>query len=270
MELGLAGKRALVTGSSRGIGAAIARELASEGVRVVVHGRTKESATACAREIGDLAIPVGAELDSIEGAARLFAEAEAALGGIDILVNNAGNYGPSRWMEIGAEDWQRMFQTNVFAAAELVRRAAPGMTGRGWGRFIHIGSTSAPLGMQFGPEYGASKAALIHMSSSLAKEVAPHGVTSNVVNVGSIITPARKALVRDELVAAGRDPDDLDAIYRALIARPGGNGLAAPIDRIGTPDEIAYAVVMLCSPRAGFINGAFLRVDGGKVPSPGL
>jgi NAD(P)-dependent dehydrogenase (short-subunit alcohol dehydrogenase family) len=265
MDLQLEGKRALVTGSSRGIGAAIARMLAAEGVRVIVHGRNEEAARATAEAIGgsDQAKVVIGELSDPEAAERCADQALAAFGGVDILVNNAALSGPSNWDTTTPESWVQMYATNVAPAVRLCARFAPLMQARGWGRMIHIGSTAGALGLPSAPEYAATKAALANMSSSLAKHFGPHGVTSNILGVGTIATLDKFDIKGGE---GGADP-----LYEAITGMPPhGFYNKNPLGRTGRAEEVAYVVAMLASPLSSFVNGALIRVDGGKVPTIGL
>ena len=239
MDLQLEGKRALVTGSSRGIGAAIG---GSDQAKVV---------------IGELSDPKAAE--------RCAEEALAAFGGVDILVNNAGLSGPSNWDTTQAENWVELYATNVAPAVRLSARFAPLMKARGWGRMIHIGSTAAALGLPSAVEYAATKAALANMSSSLAKHFGPFGITSNILGVGTVATLDRFDVQGKERESAG------DPLYDALTGMaPHGHYNINPLQRTGRAEEIAYVVTMLASPLSSFVNGALIRVDGGKVPTIGL
>jgi 3-oxoacyl-[acyl-carrier protein] reductase len=270
MDLQLQGKRALVTGASGAIGSAIAVMLAREGVSVVVHGRREDAARATAQAAGAFApasVVLGDLADEAD-ARRVADEAEGAFGGIDILVNNAGMSGPGSWDDTSAGLWTDYFRANVASAVALSMILAQKMKERGWGRIIQTGSTAGALGLPLSPEYAASKAALANMSSSLAKHFAPFGVTSNVLGVGTIAN-----LVDFEVgqSAASSDVSPAQQMYDFMATMPNGGYLNRnPMERMGTPEEVAYAVVMLASPLSSFINGALLKVDGGKVPNVGL
>ncbi len=266
MDLQLKEKRALVTGSSRGIGAVIARELAAEGARVVVHGRDEEAARSTADEIreagGEAKVVIG-DLSNGADCDRVAEEALAAFGGIDILVNNAGVSPPSNWDETRPELWLSTFETNVIPAVRLSMQFAPMMKEAGWGRLIHIGSSAGALGLPRAPEYSASKAAFANMSSSLAKHYGAFGITSNVLGVGTIDNLGLR------LKLAGQS-DAADPFYEMLTKAVTGHYNMNPVGRTGRPEEVAFVVAMLASPRSSFINGALIRVDGGKVPNVGL
>lgn len=184
MDLQLQGKRALVTGSSGGIGEGIVKTLASEGVAVVVHGRNEQSANRVAQEItatGGKAFVVLGDLSNDEGAQNVADAALSALGGIDILVNNAGGYEQVDWMESKPSKWADMFNHDVLSMVRLVQHLAPQMKQLGWGRFIQLSSSAGVQPYAFGPDYSAAKAAIINLSVSLAKDLAGTGITANTI-----------------------------------------------------------------------------------------
>lgn len=266
MDLKLDGKRALVTGSSRGIGADIAKELAGEGVRTVVHGRDEEAANAVAEAIreagGEAAVVIG-DISDPETCEAIAEDALAAFGGIEILVNNAGVSPPSNWDDTNPELWLSTFETNVMPAVRLSLKFAHLMKVAGWGRLIHIGSSAGAMGLPRAPEYSASKAAFANMSSSLAKHFGAFGITSNALGVGTIDNLG----LRMKLAA---NSDAADPFYEMLINAQTGHYNINPLGRTGRTEEVAYVVTMLASPRSSFINGAVIRVDGGKIPNVGL
>jgi 3-oxoacyl-[acyl-carrier protein] reductase len=275
MDLQLKGKRALVTGGSGAIGAAIVEVLAREGVRVVVHGRREEATRQVAARAGGpkSAAVVFGELSDAAQAKRVADEALAAFGGIDILVNNAAATGPTNWDTTEPEEWVRYFRMIVTSAVILSLALIPQMKERGWGRIIQTGSSAAALGLPSAPEYAASKAALANMSSSLAKQYGEYGITSNILGVGLVRTDTHLQYVgkaAQEIAETRPDGRPVDRIYEAIIRSAGGHYNINPLSRMGRPEEVAYAVVMLASPLSSFINGALLRVDGGKVPTIGL
>ncbi|WP_286958423.1 MULTISPECIES: SDR family NAD(P)-dependent oxidoreductase [Arsenicicoccus] len=259
----LAGKRALVTGSSSGIGAGIARALAAEGASVIVHGRDQGRAREVAdgiRTKGGTAEVVTADLASEAGAAELAAAASEAFGGIDILVNNAGGAsdGPVKsWFSVPLDEWSVSYQRNVLAAAKLIHCLAPGMKERGWGRVVQMATAAATIPTAAQPEYGTAKAAMLNMSLGLSKALAGSGVTVNAVSPGMIRTPGLDDFLRDFAERRGWGDDTSKAADYIL------KGTGQTVHRIGTVEDVAYAVICLVSPRADFLNGLNLHVDGG-------
>lgn len=267
MDLDLSGKRALVTGSSSGIGIAIAEALAREGAAVVITGRDRDRATAVAQRIaasGAQVATVCGDLSTDDGAKEVADAALAALGGIDILVNNAGGASPdsgTNWFASAFSDWAATYERNVLAAVRLIHAFAPGMKERGWGRIINIGTAAAITPTSGQADYGPAKAAMLNMSLGLSKALKRTGVTSNTISPGMIRTPGLMRVLADMAEKRGWG-DDL-AQAEDYIAKGGGQ----TVQRIGEVEDIAYAVTMLASPRADFINGANFHVDGGISPS---
>ena len=240
----LNGRTALVTGSTSGIGRAIATALAAEGAHVAVSGRDAARGEEAVAAIGGDAVFVPADLGTAAGARDLAARATAALGGhIDILVNNAGVYpsGPTADLDDASVD--ALLDVNVRAPHVLVGAIAPAMAARGGGAIINIGSWIAQIGLGQGALYGATKAAIEQLSRSWAAEYGGAGVRVNAVSPGVTITEGN----------AGAGP-----ILDAMVAR-------TPAGRVGQPDEIAAAVVFLASDDAGFVHGATFAVDGGAL-----
>lgn len=272
MELGLEGKRALVTGSTSGIGSETARLLAAEGVRVVLHGRTPGKVAAAveaflaagydaAGTVGDLSTDAGADV-----VAR---EALAAFGGIDILVNNAGLLVPpgktavgAWWSEDGDDHGPALFESNVNSVFRMVRRLVPGMRERGWGRVVMLGSVAADMPRAEFPHYSVTKAANVNQAVSLSRALAGTGVTVNSVSPGLIRTPAVEPLIAGTAQRFGWG-DDPAVIERNMAA----HGLSSATHRLGRPVDVARAVAFLASPLSDFVNGADLRVDGGANPT---
>lgn len=266
MDLQLTGKRALVTGSSSGLGEAIAELLAAEGVEVVVQGRRAEAVERVRGAIvsgGGMAAGVVGDLRDDSQAARVADAALAAFGGIDILVNNAGTLAPGDWRAEGAAAlWNDLYNQNVASMVRMIQRLVPPMRARRWGRVIALASVVADLPPPNVPQYNATKAACLNLASSLAKDLAGSGVTSNAVSPGLIHTPGTEELLRGWSRRFGWG-DDLEEIKRRVVEHLAPN----PSGRVGRPEDVALVVALLASPRASFINGANVRVDGGANPT---
>jgi len=262
MELQLAGKRALVTGSSSGIGASIARVLAAEGCAVVVTGRNVERTNAVARSIAasgvDVASAVG-DLATDEGADTVSEAAIEAFGGVDILGNNAGGGAdvdnPS-WFTTDLSAWIDTYQKNVMAAGRLIHRLTPAMKDRGWGRVIQIGSMAGTVPTSAQPDYAAAKAAMLAMSLGLSKALKGTGVTVNTVTPGMIDTEGLQEFLR--AFADKRGWDDVQQAADYIL-----KGTGQTVLRIGRPEDVANAVAYLASPIADFVNGVNIHMDGG-------
>jgi NAD(P)-dependent dehydrogenase (short-subunit alcohol dehydrogenase family) len=255
MDLALTGKKALVTGSSAGLGEAIARLLAEEGAAVVVHGRDAARAEKVAAAIGAAGVAVG-DLSADAGADAV---AEAA-GEVDILVNNAGSYDHLGWTDATAKDWTAMYEANVVSAVRMIHRFVPGMRDRGWGRVIQIGGGLAIQPMAAQPHYAATLAARHNLAVSLARDLAGTGVTSNVVSPGAILVDSVRELLTSIAPAHGWGPKWTDIEQAA--AR---DFVPNDVGRFGRPEEIAAAVGYLASPAADYVSGATIRVDGGTI-----
>ncbi|GAA2492666.1 SDR family oxidoreductase [Streptomyces gobitricini] len=261
MRVDLTGRTALVTGSTRGIGAAIATELARSGATVAVNGRTADGVTAAVKrlraEVPDAeVVPVAADIATEEGAGL----AVQLLPEVDILVNNLGVFGPRPALEITDEEWRRYFEVNVLTAVRLTRAYLPGMTDRGWGRVQYIASDSAVVIPAEMIHYGVSKTALLAVSRGFAKEAAGTGVTVNAVIAG----PTRTGGVEDfvyELVDRDLAWDEAQRVFMRE-HRP-----QSLLQRLIEPEEIAHMVVYLSSPQASATTGGAVRVDGGYVDS---
>ncbi|MFA5495906.1 MAG: SDR family NAD(P)-dependent oxidoreductase [Porticoccaceae bacterium] len=263
MNYQLAGKRALVSGSSSGIGRAIAIAFAAEGVSVVVHGRNAERAAAVVAGIeaqGGKAVAAIGDLSTDAGARAVVEVASEAFGGVDILVNNAGNAQPmGDMLTISPDLWVQSYQENVLSAVRLVQALAPGMQERGWGRIIQVasGTGSAPEA-NFGP-YSSSKSAMIAFTVSLSKALTGSGVTVNTMSPGITATAAFER----NLPVMARNLGWEETDPAAMTARAARELWPNPTGKIGSVDEQAAAVLFLASAQASYVNGANLRVDGG-------
>jgi 3-oxoacyl-[acyl-carrier protein] reductase len=271
MDLKLEGKKALVTGSSKGIGEALARKLAAERAIVIVHGRDRALAQRVAEDIGargGQAFAVVGDLTDDDDVQRLVEEAERLAGRIDILVNNAGGSGGGAkedWATTGAAAWAAAYDRNVLAALRVTTRLLPGMQRGRWGRVINISSLAATMPPASGADYSASKAAMNAMTASLAKAVAADGITVNAVSPGTIHSAALDQRFREVAAERGLAKDAAwETIERAVLPA----FAQVPLGRVGRLEEIADAVAFLASPVASYITGINLRIDGGL--SPGL
>ncbi|HZO67382.1 MAG TPA: SDR family NAD(P)-dependent oxidoreductase [Kribbellaceae bacterium] len=261
MDLQLTGRRALVTGSSGGIGEAVAYRLAQEGVEVIVHGRRKDAVDRVVAAISTVgrASGVTGDLRNDDGPTTL---ATAALtgGGVDILVNNGGSYANRGWDDTTPQEWLDLYRVNVVAAVRLIQLLVPAMRTRGWGRIIQLGTGEATAPFATMPDYAASKAALVNLTVSLAKHLAGTGITVNTVSPGIIVTHGVEAFYRQEAVRHGWGDD-----WAEIEAHVLRDVLDVPVGRLGRPSEIADLVTFLASPRADYINGANYRIDGGSI-----
>lgn len=268
MDLKLEGKVALVTGSSKGIGEAVARGLAREGVIVIVHGRNKAETEKVAEEIaatGGRAHAVIGDLTKEQDARRLIDEAQSLVKPVDILINNAGGSGETEdWTTTRPETWASSFDRNVLAAVRVTTHLLPSMRQAKWGRVVNISSLAAMMPPAQRPDYAAAKAAMIAMTASLAKAVAKDGITANTVSPGTIhsvsLDKAFRAAALSKGIAAGASWSEIEQAVLPLFAQ-------VPLGRVGTLEEIADAISFLVSPRSGYITGANLRLDGGMWPA---
>ena len=278
MNLQLQGKRALVTGSSSGIGSGIAKTLSAEGVTIVVHGRDAYRCTAVADEIaksGGNSLVACGDLATESGCAEVAESIINALGGLDILVNNAGGRASSHrrdglagplnppWLETPWSDWLWTFEQNVGAAVRLIQHFVPGMKERRWGRVVNIASAAATQTERDLAEYQATKAALVNVSSSLAKTLAHTGITVNTVSPGAILTPAVVQAFTEVARQMGWNPDDWAEIERRFTTEL----IPISADHFGQPEDIGRMVTLLASPLSSYMTGANYRVDGGQCRS---
>ncbi|OBK01777.1 oxidoreductase [Mycolicibacterium conceptionense] len=257
MNIDLTGKTALVTGSTQGIGLAIAEQLARSGARVAVNGRTSARVDEAVAKLGEFdVLGVAADVSTEAGTADLLRQ----LPDVDILVNNLGIFGAVPPLEITDDQWRSYFDVNVLASVRLIRSYLPGMAERGWGRAIQIASDSAIVTPAEMIHYGVSKTALLAVSRGFAKEAAGTGVTVNSVIAG----PTHTAGVEDFVYQLVDKSLPWDEAQREFMVKHRPQSL---IQRLIEPEEIANMVTYLASPLASATTGGALRVDGGYVDS---
>lgn len=273
MQLGLEGKCALVTGSSRGVGEGIAKALAREGVSVVVTGRDAERVERVAAEIcsfGHAAGVVGA-LDSDEGAVRVASAAIGAVGRIDILVNNAAAYGQNGWDNLTAEAWLARLNTNLVSMVRMIRLLAPPMKERRWGRLIQMASSGAAFSGSSYADYAAAKAGVLSLTVAASREYGRYGVTSNAIGCGTIRTAhIEEVMLSPAAAARGGTMDEAEVYLSTSGTLPhfASNGtMQNACGRFGRVQEVADMVCFLASERAGYVTGGNIRVDGGQMPT---
>jgi 3-oxoacyl-[acyl-carrier protein] reductase len=242
------GRVALITGSSSGIGAATAKELAAGGAKVAVHYRGNSDGAAAVQEAitsaGGTCKIYQADVANVEAAASLVKQVQADLGSLDILVNNAGTTRDTLLMTMKEEEWDVVIDTNLKSVYAVTKAAMRGMIRQRWGRIINVTSVVGISGQAGQSNYAASKAGIIGFTKSLAREVASRAITVNAVAPGFI--PTQLTDVLNEELRAG------------ILAN-------TPLGRMGTPEEVAWAVAFLASERSAFITGHVLSVDGGLV-----
>jgi 3-oxoacyl-[acyl-carrier protein] reductase len=244
MKIDLVGKNALVTGSTRGIGRAIAESLAGAGARVAVVGRDQARAAEAAAAIGSTARGFAADVSDPASVVALIEAVEQEFGQVDILVNNAGLTRDNILFRLKDDDWDTVLDANLRGAFVAIRTAARGMIKRRWGRIINIASVVGITGNKGQANYAASKAGLIGLTKSVAKELGSRNVLVNAVAPGFIETDMTAAMTPE--------------------ARAGLAG-QIPLERLGTPQDIAGVVTFLASDQAAYITGQTIVVDGGMV-----
>jgi len=244
MKIDLSGRAALVTGSTRGIGRAIAETLANCGARVGVVGRDETRAKAVAAEVSPEARGFACDVGDAAAVASLVERAEAELGAVDILVNNAGLTRDNILLRLKDDDWDAVLEANLRGAFVAIRSVTRGMMKRRWGRIINIASVVGLVGNKGQANYAASKAGLIGLTKSVAKEFASRNILANVIAPGFIETDMTAAMT-----------DDAKKMLFAQI----------PLERLGKPQDIAGLAAFLSSEHAAYITGQVFVVDGGMV-----
>jgi len=244
VNIDLSGRTALVTGSTRGIGRAIAESLAGAGARVAVVGRDAVRAAEAASTIGRDAAGFACDVGDVASVTALVESVEKAFGRIDILVNNAGLTRDNILFRLKDDDWDAVLDANLRGAFVAIRAASRGMMKRRWGRIVNIASVVGITGNKGQANYAASKAGLIGLTKSVAKELASRNILINAVAPGFIETDMTAAMT----------PEARDTLSGQI-----------PLERLGTPNDVAGAVTFLVSDLASYITGQVLVVDGGLV-----
>jgi len=262
MNLGLQDKQAVVTGSTAGIGLAIASALAQEGSRVIINGRTEERVAAALDSIRQRTQSadvrgIAADLGNSEGVARFIRQVPEA----DILVNNVGIFEPKPFPEIPDSDWIRFFAVNVLSGIRLTRHFLPGMLRKNWGRVIFISSESAQQIPAEMIHYGVTKTAQVAVARGLAESVAGTGVTVNSVLPGPTASEGATDFVQE---MARRESASVAEIEKQFFATVRPSSL---LKRFETPEEVAAVVAFVASVQGAIINGAALRAEGGIIRS---
>ena len=245
MKIDLSGRSALVTGSTRGIGRAIAATLASAGAKVAVVGRDRGRAEEVASQLaGGATKGFSCDIADVASVTKLVEDVEKEFGGVDILVNNAGLTRDNLLMRLKDDDWDSVIDANLRGAFAAIRAATRGMMKRRWGRVINIASVVGLVGNKGQANYAASKAGLIGLTKSVAKELASRNILANAVAPGFIETDMTAAMTSEA---------------RASLSQQ------IPLERLGTPNDIAGVVGFLASEYATYITGQVFVVDGGMV-----
>lgn len=240
----LTGKGALVTGATGGIGGAIAKALHAQGASVAISGTNADKLEALAAELGDRVFVLPCDLRDRAAVAALGDDAEKALGQVDILVNNAGITKDNLFMRMKDEEWDDVLAVNLTSVFTLTRGIVRGMMRRRGGRIVNIASISGVFGNPGQGNYAASKAGLVGMTKSLAREVASRGITANCIAPGFISTPMTDALTEKQV----------EAIAAAI-----------PAQTFGKPEDIATAVVFFASDEASYVTGETMHINGGMI-----
>ncbi|WP_336487320.1 3-hydroxybutyrate dehydrogenase [Methylobacterium nigriterrae] len=257
--MSLTSKAALVTGSTSGIGLAIARALAREGANVMLNGFGRPDEIEATRagleaECGVRVLYSGADMTRPPEIAAMVAEAEGAFGQVDVLVNNAGIQFVSAVEEFPPEKWDAILAINLSSAFHTIRAAVPGMKARGFGRIINVASAHSLVASPFKSAYVAAKHGIVGLTKSVSLELATHGITANCISPGYVWTPLVESQIPDTMKARGMTKEQV--IEEVLLK-------AQPTKEFVTVDQVAAIAVFLCSPAATQMTGANLSVDGG-------
>jgi len=245
MDLGISGRRAAVAAASRGLGFATARALAAEGVGVVMCGRSRDHIEAAAGEIGSGAIPIVADVSTIDGAAGFVEEARRELGGVDILVTNAGGPPPGNFAAIDVEQYASAIELNCLSTIAMCKRVVPEMQAQRWGRVVAITSIAVRQPIANLILSNTARAGVTAFLKTLATEVAADGVTVNSLQPGFHETERVNELYGGDMAAVSR---------------------GIPAGRLGDPADFGAVAAFLCSEHASFLTGSAILVDGGAYP----
>jgi 3-oxoacyl-[acyl-carrier protein] reductase len=261
MDLGINDKWVLVTGSNRGTGEMMARQLADEGARVIVHSLVEGPSAEVAASI-DNAVSVWGDITCEQGSDQVVQQVHQHTLRLDMLVNNYGTATAGKWLSSNTQDWIDIYQTNTISVARLVKAFVPAMKEAGQGgRIVNLGTFGSIRPNADMPHYYASKGALATMTVSLAKELAGTGITVNMVLPGVIKT----AEVEQSLMKRAKKENWQQQDWAAVEKRVASEVYPIPLGRLASREEIADLVVFLCSERASYIHGQNIRIDGGAV-----
>jgi 3-oxoacyl-[acyl-carrier protein] reductase len=254
VDLGLTGRRAIITGASRGIGAATARALVAEGAEVGLVGRDHAALAAVADAVGGATVAV-ADLSTADGVRDAIADCIDGLGGVDILVNNAGASPTGTIDDVTDEQWQSSFDLKLMGYLRCMRAVLPAMRAPGSGRIVNVGGTA---GIRATPGYAlaALNAAVVHLTRTTAEHVGPDGITVVSLHPGPTMTDRLRTMLARGAEAAGVDVDEFAATHIAP---------ALPLRRVGTADEVARMIVVLASDAGSWITGGGVTIDGGAA-----
>lgn len=259
MDFGLEGKVAMVAAASKGIGLAVAKELAAEGCRISICARHDETLGEACTEIGGTVRGYRCDVTHDADLEHWASATASELGPADILVTNTGGPPAGNWTQMTDEQWQLGVDSTLLNVVRLVRRLSPEMRERGWGRIVHITSLVAKEPSSMLPISSTLRAGLMALTRLQATELAPHGVTVNAVLPGHTLTDRQRHLANLRAESAGLTIDEALAMQ----------GEEVPVGRLADPSEIAAAVAFLCSSRASYVNGVNLLVDGGLTRGMG-